>query len=220
MLTTLGPATPLVGAVEAEAHLSTGEATSELSFSAGGGVEFYFVAEQIRDPGISLATLPIYFSAQGQASISSTGAGDGTYNGSARIAGVPGFPIGLFSFAGLSNETSAFNDSVTFNLSVNREYKGILSAGCNVTESGFYGPAGTADCSVFIDPEIGFDQAAFDLQMGANTFDLNEYYAIAFSPNIPTSVVPLPSAFLLFSAGLAGLTGFSRWLKRSGSQTA
>ena len=136
------------------------------------------------------------------------GAGDGVFYGSARLV-VPSFPLSRFSISGLYNETDAFNDCVTFNLLADREYKGILSASCEVSESGST-PAAAADCSVFIDPEIGFDQAAFDLQMGANTFDLNEYYQIVFSPNIPSSVVPVPSANFLFGSGLLGLVGIAR----------
>ncbi len=55
-------------------------------------------------------------------------------------------------------------------------------------------------------PEIGFDQTAFDLEMGANTFVLDEFYNIAFSPNI----VPIPPAVWLFGSALMGVLGLGR----------
>jgi hypothetical protein len=62
-----------------------------------------------------------------------------------------------------------------------------------------------------VDPLFEFDQAAFDAEMGANTFNLADNYSFGFSPNIPISDTPEPSSLLLFGSGLLILVP---WLRR------
>jgi hypothetical protein len=62
-----------------------------------------------------------------------------------------------------------------------------------------------------VDPLFEFDQAAFDTEMGANTFNLADNYSFGFSPNIPTNATPEPSSWLLLGTGLLILVP---WLRR------
>ncbi len=59
-----------------------------------------------------------------------------------------------------------------------------------------------SECEVGVDPIFVFDQAKFDQEMGANTFPLDKYYSIRYSPNI---VTPEPSTLLLTGFGIAVL---------------
>jgi hypothetical protein len=68
-----------------------------------------------------------------------------------------------------------------------------------------------AEGNVSVDPLFEFDQAAFDTEMGANTFNLADNYSFGFSPNIPTNATPEPSSWLLLGTGLLILVP---WLRR------
>jgi len=71
----------------------------------------------------------------------------------------------------------------------------------------------SGDCQAYADPGFVFDQERFDQIMGANTFELSEYYSVELSPNLFTPAVPsihpialytlLPG--LLVGAGLVAL---------------
>ena len=61
-------------------------------------------------------------------------------------------------------------------------------------------------CGAYADPIISLDQAAFDVMMGTETFNLADYYELVFSP-VP---VPVPAAVWLFGSALLGLAGFSK----------
>ncbi|MHB1290630.1 MAG: PEP-CTERM sorting domain-containing protein, partial [Sulfuricella sp.] len=209
--------------VTAEAHV-IGETLGDTKFGSGGQVDFFFAVEQLKAPGVSPIVLPVYFEAQGFGSISSSGSASGAYTGSARL-NVGGFPISRFLIGGLHNADDTFNDSVTLDLRPDREYRGIVVADCQAVDTGYTSsslPGGAADCIVSIDPEIGFDQAAFDALMGANTFRLDEYYQIVFSPNIPAGgpqppgpSIPEPSTAVLLGAGLFGLAALRRRASQS-----
>jgi hypothetical protein len=68
-----------------------------------------------------------------------------------------------------------------------------------------------AEGNVMADPLFEFDQAAFDAEMGANTFNLADNYGFSFSPNISESPIPEPSSLFLFGTGLLILLP---WLRR------
>jgi hypothetical protein len=66
---------------------------------------------------------------------------------------------------------------------------------------------GTANCQASADPFFGFDQAAFDAEMGANTFTLSDFFQIEVSPGLaPGAGVPEPTgwALMIVGSGLAG----------------
>lgn len=99
---------------------------------------------------------------------------------------------------------ASFNGSVPIDLYIGSEYGVQVAAACSTASLG--SATGTsASCSAWVDPLFAFDQAAFDQQMGNDTFALNEYYQFVYSPN-----VPVPAAAWLLGSGLLGLIGVAR----------
>jgi hypothetical protein len=67
----------------------------------------------------------------------------------------------------------------------------------------------TAACSAVVDPVLGFDQAAFDAQMGADTFPLAHNYEFVFSENV-TAPIPEPRTYAMMLAGLMPIGWMAR----------
>lgn len=59
----------------------------------------------------------------------------------------------------------------------------------------------THSVSIAVDPIFSFDQEAFDAQMGASTFPLEDYFEFQFSPNL----IPEPPPTALLAAALLAL---------------
>ena len=86
--------------------------------------------------------------------------------------------------------------SLPGNIVVGDAYHVSLTVSCDSASSGV-----EQECSAQADPTFSFNQAAFDQQYGASSFNLAEHYAFEFSPNIPTPV-PEPDIAALMAAGL------------------
>ena len=80
-----------------------------------------------------------------------------------------------------------------------------LAAACSMGQIATGSMSGS--CSAFADPFVGFDQAAFDAQMGAKTFNLSNAFEIVTSGGLqPTAGVPEPTSWAMMIAGF-GLAG-------------
>jgi len=82
-----------------------------------------------------------------------------------------------------------------------------LTAGCNAWA---LSSGGQGYCSADADPTIVLDQAAFDASMGAQTYQLSDYYSVEYSSNL----TPEPTYFLPLAIALASLACLRQLSKR------
>jgi len=212
-----GPPIPQVGIATAAANVSAYEAVSEADLAAS--VLYHFEIQPIDPgalPGTAPGMLPVAFSASGEGAAFRSGYGLARSQGEVNLFGNGlTYPDGFFRFeASVADEiaydpvddeyqAASFSETRFLNLYVNDTYNVTLSAACST----WVGPVGqnapaSAGCTAQVDPHIRFDQAAFDLQMGDQTFVLDDYYRFAFSQNLP---VPEPAVLPLMGAGLAAV---------------
>ena len=225
-----GPAIPQVGIATATANVSAYEAVARADLAAS--VLYHFEIQPIDAdalPGNAPALLPVAFSASGEGTAFRSGYGLARSQGEVNLFGDGlSYPDGFFRFeASVVDETAydpvdeeyqgeSFDETRLLNLYVNDTYNVTLSAACST----WVGPVGqdapaSAKCTAQVDPHIRFDQAAFDLQMGDQTFVLEDYYRLAFSQNLP---VPEPAALQLMAAGLAAVALAVRRRKASAKE--
>lgn len=212
-----GPAIPQVGIATATANVSAYEATSRADL--GASVLYHFEVLPI-DPAALPSTapplLPVAFTATGDGTASRSGYGLARSQGEVNLYGNGlSYPDGYFRFdANVADETAydpideeyqgaGFGETRLLNLYVNETYNVTLSAACST----WVGPVGqdapaSAGCTAQVDSHVRFDQTAFDVQMGDQTFALGDYYRFAFSENLP---VPEPTTLPLMAAGLAAV---------------
>jgi hypothetical protein len=204
--------------------------------SSSGSVYLYYTPVLIKaipagKPQAGAISIPIIFSASGDLSISSsfvskpTGFGSIAY-GTGNVSvytNAPGFNNANSFRAELqyaNTATNSFSATTQLQTTYNTEYYVRLLGSANVHAWGgteacgtasVCGLPSTAEYSFAVDPTFTFDQAAFDTLYGSNSFSLNEYFALEFSPNMPVQpVVPIPSTLLLLGSGFAGLVGYAR----------
>jgi len=184
--------------------------TEDLSLAAAdGNVTFYFDNVQYGTPPFVPAWIPISFTAHAQG------------NSTPGLLFLQVFVDATLSGAGGTwrNQdivSDAFDVATTLLSLPGDEFTVMLEASCGASAQGsvdfLTGALGSASdtCNAAIDPQIQFDQAAFDAKYGTQSFNLSDYYRLDVSPN----VVPLPAPlWLMGSSIIALLTLFA--LRRS-----
>lgn len=213
-----GPGIPQIGLTTTSAQISTYDGIAEANFVAS--TQYFFEIQPIGTvPGTAPALLPVLFSAHGEGSSWRSGYGTSRSQGFANLVGNGlSYPDGYSDFYLEVDDEIAYDpideeslvggfDTTKFlNLYTNSTYQVVISAACS-TWAGPVGQSAAASVNCFaqVDPFISFDQAAFDAQMGADTFRLDDYYAFVYSENLP---IPEPESYAMMLAGL-GLVGFA-----------
>lgn len=214
-------AIPQVGIATASAFASSDNGTASSYLYSN--ISFSFQVQLINsqsNPGLTL--IPVATSAQGTGYAERTGFG---YAESKAVVQVNGSNLDFgdvhFSYdayvvdeiafdpVDFENQTVTLDGTQSANLIVGDVYTVQISSSCEswVAPIGGQSAGASGGCTAWVDPSFAFDQAAFDQQMGANTYRLDDYYEIVFSPNVP---VPEANAYALMLAGLS-LVG---WIAR------
>jgi hypothetical protein len=214
-----GSGFPQIGITSTSGEIATDNGIAEGDFSAS--TQYHFEIQPIGTvPGTAPSLLPVTFSAYGEGYSWRSGYGITQTVGVAQLYGAPlGSSDAYFRFDTYVVDEIAYDpvdeeyqgggfDGTKFvSLYPNYGYGVVLSAACSM----WAGPTGqnaaaSNRCAAQVSSSLGFDQAAFDAIMGADTFPLNQYYQFVISPN----AVPIPPAVWLFGSGLLGLIGVAR----------
>lgn len=147
-------------------------------------------------------------------------------HGLAAVLDAPGLPAEQYTMDS-SQEKNSFAGTVTVTLPVSdpsdlHACAFHFGAGCHVSPNGHIDGSGDAvvgsgSCSVSVDPQIGFDQAAFDALMGENTVPPGDYFQLMVGDNLTGEPVPAGSCWLGW--GLASLLSFYGWQRIRRTQT-
>ena len=214
-------AIPQVGVTTATTFASSDNGTASSYLYAN--VTFSFQVQLIGgQPNPGLAYIPVSTSAQGTGYAERTGYGYAESKGIVQVNGSNlGFEQVYFEYDAYvvdeiafdpvdsENQTAMLDGTKSANLRIGDIYTVDISSSCEswVAPIGGQSAGASAGCTGWVDPSFTFDQAAFDQQMGTNTYRLDDYYQIVFSPNVP---VPEADTYALMLAGL-GLVG---WVAR------
>ena len=177
----IGFGNPVWVDVEGVAHVQGGGGAS---FAGEAFLDVYMAVDQIAAPPTPVTAIPVTIKTRGEVK------GDGNYsdmNSYAMAYGPDGTPYSL-----------PLNSTTDLMIAPGASYKIELNAGCQaVANSSVLG--GVSTCQSVVDPAVEFDQAAFDAEMGSNTFPLAEYYQGEYSPNVASNDSPAASACSIIS---------------------
>jgi hypothetical protein len=193
---------PLTAAVHVE---TIGDPPQQISSNASSRIKFQLAVGQIATPPANVSTVPVTITTAGRVAVEPLAgllAGGGTYVSS--TDSIPFTSADVFAHTMRTTSPQVQVDEYdivqTIYLHPEQVYFGNVYTGCNFSLQGSWACDGNASVSFVL------DQSAFDLQMGANTFDLSQYFAVQRSPNL----VPEPTAAVLGVAALCALLGGAR----------
>lgn len=183
-------------------RVETTDAPFQISTNASSRIKFQLAVTQIAPPPANVSTVPVLLSTAGRvvvAPLAGLLAAGGTYLSSTESTIFTSADVFAYTMRTTSPsvETDAYDIAQTLDLVPDQVYFGNLYVGCN------FSIAGTSACDGNAEASFHLDQAAFDLQMGANRFDLSQYFAVQRSPNL----VPEPGSALLGLAAFGALAG-------------
>jgi len=214
-----------VGSVSGEGSAINNAPTMTTTASSGGSSTFYYGVGVTKGlpsyaPSLDILQIPITFTASGEITITSTNSSLALGNADVSVyTDAPGFTAGGASASIINSVGSkSFTKTATLMVPIGTVYSVSLYGSGSVSASSVFEYdnfgeifSSRAEYVFAVDPTFMFDQAAFDLLYGVNSFDLNEYFAFNFSPNLDVQQpVPEPSTILLLGSGLAGLVGYGR----------
>ena len=187
----------------AEAYLETPEAFVEtyasyydaaISAEAKASIDIQLRINLDSTPPVLTPTIPVQTFVSAEVDLF----GDSIGSASLTLTG-PGYESGSVLAIAPPNLVSS---RITADIVPDEVYLIEMTASCySVASIG----ATVGHCLAIIDPLVFFDQAAFDAELGASSFNLADYYSIEVS-----SVVPVPASVWLFGSGLIGLIGIAR----------
>lgn len=191
-------------------HTECADAPHQVSTYAASGIDSQFAVTQIATPPAHVSAVPMSVAAAGNTAVSPLPglyATSGVYASS--IQAGPSYNNLFFHQEGTTSPAQVLSDDwnivQTFDVSPNHVNFMTLFATCKFTLAGTWACDGHATASLHL------DQAKFDQRMGANSFELSQYYVVRQSPNI----VPEPGAALLGLGALGALAGCNHQRARS-----
>ena len=209
--------------VTAKLDASGGSADPMNSFGAGIAsdttkLDYYVTVAPLGSIGTAGLKIPLIFTDAG--SISGSASANGEVGGEAEtfVRALTGELVVDGARTSFDDDTSDTVEERSLSGAYGQDHhllfdfgEGDVVAHVTLTASCFYGSLRVGSvittCSASADPFVGFDQAAFDAQMGANTFNLSETFRIVTSAGLePTGGVPEPASWALMIAGV-GLAG-------------
>jgi hypothetical protein len=187
------------------AHVETIGAPQQISSNASSRIKFQLAIGQIETTPVSVVTVPVKITTAGRVAVAPLAgllAGGGAY-----VSTTDSIPFTSGDVFGYTMRTTSpavevdeYDIVDTIYLHPEQVYFGNVYVGCNFAVQGSSACDGNASVSFVL------DQAAFDAQMGGNTFLLAQYFTVQRSPNL----VPEPTAALLGVAALGALVGCVR----------
>lgn len=168
--------------------------THSTSVGASASLDFAVGVEELFEPPFPLDEVPVKIRIVGEARV------EGGINGLATLLAQGG--LGVLRWEQIGPGSISVNEEINTEFFRVGDEIHLFSkvAQCQATTAevpGWIGGAtASGSCTAVVDPIFELDQARFDVLAGANTFPLDEYFALRYSPNLP---IPPPIAVPLFS---------------------
>jgi hypothetical protein len=181
---------PLLGAATASASASAGGQFERANGGGSGEFDAALVVDPRQVPPFAPTSIPISFATKGAVS------GDASV-----YMGIQGVGQFYTSSGSLDERETWYLD--TFD--PRYPYFIYVIANANAFASVGYNETVTSSSWAWADPTIVFDQAAFDQLYGNSAFNLADYYALEFSPDLVVSTIPESRSVAVLGLALAAL---------------